>query len=202
MNKFDTLAKTWDENPSRVAMATLFANLISNNIQIAKTDTILDYGCGTGTCALSLSEFASKVIGVDASLQMLEKFREKAKDFTNDFTFLHTDLQSNAIKLPNANIIISTMTFHHLDNITNVISKFYEALTPNGFAAIADLDTEDGTFHDDGNDGVKHFGFDRDYIIDILKNCSFGNINAETAKTITKNNKEYSIFLITAQKIL
>lgn len=202
MSKFDHLASTWDEKPSRIEMSKTFANLISKSVNIPKNCIIIDYGCGTGTCALSLSKFASQVIGVDSSNKMLNIFKEKSKDFDTSFDFICEDLQKSDIVLPKCDLIISTMTFHHLKNPNSVVDKFYKTLKPEGYVAIADLDVEDGTFHDDGNEGVEYFGFDRAYIFDILKNAGFTDIEAQTAKIINKNNKSYSIFLITAKRVL
>jgi hypothetical protein len=70
---------------------------------------------------------------------------------------------------------------------------------------IADLDREDGSFHEDPT-GVEHHGFDRDWMKQSLKEAGFANIEIETAHTIQKPAKDdshtrsYPVFFISAQK--
>jgi len=44
-----------------------------------------------------------------------------------------------------------------------LFKQWSELLLPGRGAAVADLDTEDGSFHGD-NTGVKHMGFDRQHL--------------------------------------
>jgi len=53
------------------------------------------------------------------------------------------------------------MTLHHIKDVRGLLKRFHHALLPGGYIAIADLDKEDGRFHDN-HDGVFHHGFDRD----------------------------------------
>ena len=68
-----------------------------------------------------------------------------------------------------------------------------------GFIAIADLDTENGSFHDEDT-GVFHQGFCRDQLVNIISLTKFRNIKIETASTFRKVHGDYSLFLLTAYK--
>jgi hypothetical protein len=70
-------------------------------------------------------------------------------------------------------------------------------LEPNGFIAIADLDSEDGSFHSD-NIGVYHYGFNREKLENIAKKVGFKNIKFELASTINKPHAKFTVFLMTA----
>jgi ubiquinone/menaquinone biosynthesis C-methylase UbiE len=45
---------------------------------LSSTDTVLEIGCGTGTTALRLAPFVSRIVGSDVSSEMIAIAREKA----------------------------------------------------------------------------------------------------------------------------
>lgn len=201
MNKFEKLAATWDDKPSRIAMAKKFGEEISKAIELKSSYKLVDYGCGTGTCAIYLSQFVGNVIGIDSSKNMLERFSVKICEFNSEkFKLIEANLENEDINFNLPDVIISTMTFHHISDTKKVLKHFYNELKDGGYVAIIDLDKEDGTFHDLGNDGVKHFGFDRELFISNLKEIGFKNIKDKTIHEIHKNDKVYTIFLITGKK--
>ena len=68
---------------------------------------------------------------------------------------------------------------------------------------IADLDAEDGSFHDDPA-GVHHHGFERELITSLLTEVGFIECRDITADVIVKgaapDAKLFPVFLITANK--
>lgn len=54
---------------------------------------------------------------------------------------------------------MSAMTLHHIPDTDHILRVFHDLLKPGGWLAIADLDREDGSFHEPKVD-VQH-GFDR-----------------------------------------
>jgi ubiquinone/menaquinone biosynthesis C-methylase UbiE len=96
-------------------------------------------------------------------------------------------------------LIISSMTIHHIEDTLALFKKFHSLLKENGTIAIADLDSEDGSFHTDDT-GVFHCGFDRDEFAQMVKSAGFKNIKIQNASTITKSTNHYSVFLISADK--
>ena len=57
-------------------------------------------------------------------------------------------------------LIVSAMTLHHIAEISTLLCSLSRWLRSGGYLALADLDTEDGSFHQDLTD-VHHFGLDR-----------------------------------------
>jgi predicted methyltransferase len=91
------------------------------------------------------------------------------------------------------------MTIHHLDDILALFAKLYSMLNDGGFIAIADLDSEDGSFHSD-NTGVFHHGFDREALQLIAEEAGFKQVKFDTASTINKPHCTFTVFLLTAVK--
>jgi len=57
-------------------------------------------------------------------------------------------------------LIFSAMALHHVQNTDALLDRFASLTAPGGWIALADLDTEDGTFHS-GDSGPVHPGFNR-----------------------------------------
>ena len=96
--------------------------------------------------------------------------------------------------------IISSMAMHHVENTSDFLKALYAHLRPGGFIAVADLDTEDGNFHGQGNEGVFHFGFDREKLTAMAKEKGFEDVKFDTALTVDKPAGAYPIFLMTAYR--
>ena len=186
-------------NSKRVKNAQAIADSILKNINLNKDMHIMDFGAGTGLLSYFISEHINKVTAIDNSPSMLEKFREKSSLFACHTEALELDLSK---ELPDNLIydgIISSMTIHHIEDIEDMLTKMYNMIPKDGFIALADLDTEDGTFHSD-NEGVFHFGFDRNDLEKIAKKVGFRDICFETASTIKKPHQTFTVFLMTAKK--
>jgi ubiquinone/menaquinone biosynthesis C-methylase UbiE len=202
LNRFDEAAKTWDTKPSSLAMAKACVENINKIIKLKDDSKILDYGCGTGLVAFSLSNETNEVIGMDNSNGMVEQFNKKAKelDFSNIKAIQHNidneDLTQNEFDL-----IITSMSLHHIKNANIFIEKAYKALKNDGFLCINDLDKEDGTFHKKhNNEGVYHFGFDKNELENSLKNLGFKIIDYKIVHTDIREDREFPIFNLIAQK--
>jgi len=191
-------SKSWDMNSKRVQNAKSIAELIVKNIELNKTMEVMDFGAGTGLLSFFVSQKVAKIVAVDNSPSMLEEFQKKSREFASQTEVLQKDLSVETIDRK-FDGIISSMTIHHLEDTTALFSKFYKMLGNNGFIAIADLDTEDGSFHSD-NIGVFHHGFNRDSLEAIAKEVGFKEIKFETASVIKKPHRDFNVFLMTVIK--
>ena len=81
-----------------------------------------------------------------------------------------------------------------------MVKQFAAHLKRGGGVALADLDSEDGSFHENGTEGVFHLGFDRGEFELILAKHGFTNIRFADAYTVQTGNSSYPIFLAMATK--
>ena len=79
VSRFDEKAKSWDEEPRRVAMGAAIARAVEAKIGGSQRPRLMDYGCGTGLCSLPLAGRCSSVLGVDSSTEMLARLEAKAR---------------------------------------------------------------------------------------------------------------------------
>ncbi|MFA6451779.1 MAG: methyltransferase domain-containing protein [bacterium] len=208
MNRnFDIDAKNWDNDEGRMRVSLAVAAAMASALEPEGGETLLDYGAGTGVIALKLSERVGNVIAADSSRGMLEVLDGKiaASGVTNIRT-MFLDLVNDPYPAEgvSADIIVSSMTLHHISDTAKVISALYRILAPGGRIAVADLDSESGDFHAD-NTGVHHFGHDRATLKTAFANAGFRDINITTAHTLNKpassgELKSFPIFLLAARK--
>lgn len=202
---FDQMAADWDSNPMRVKLANDVADAIISQIKPTRDMDALDFGCGTGLVTLRLHPLVKSVTGVDSSRGMLEVIKRKVKD--KGLSDVHTqfvDFEHDGKVEGKFHLAVSSMTLHHVQEPAVFVKQMYDLLTPGGRVGVADLDKEDGSFHDD-NKGVLHFGFERGSLKALFEKTGFRDIRDVTATTVIKGGegkerREYPVFLITGRK--
>ena len=201
MSHFNARAKTWDEDPRRVALGAAIAKAVG--AKLSDRPRLLDYGCGTGLCSLPLASRCASVMGMDSASEMLAQLAAKAQaaGFTHVTTRRH-DLTAEPLTGLEFDVVLCAMTLHHVREVSRLLGRFQSLLGPGGLLALADLDEEDGSFHQDTR-GVEHHGFRREWIAEQLQVAGFSSVTFETAYEMEKPDaagvlRRYPIFLATA----
>ena len=189
-------SKSWDMSSKRVKNAKAIAESIVNNIKLDESMELMDFGAGTGLLSYFIAPYVHKIVAVDNSPSMLKEFEEKCKAFECETEIIQKDMSAETLERK-FDGIISSMTIHHLEDTSALFSKFYDMLRKDGFIAIADLDSEDGSFHSEDT-GVHHFGFDRKELEHIASDAGFKDIRFETVSVIKKPHRDFPVFLMTA----
>ena len=202
---FEAAAAGWDENPGRVKLAWEVAETIIRMAQPQREMHIADFGCGTGLLSLKLQPLVASVTGIDSSPGMLDIFKAKiaAGRFTNVQTRL-LDVEKGEVLSGHYDLIVSSMTLHHIRLPAALVHQLHAVLKPGGILAIADLDPDNGLFHED-NSGVHHFGFPRENVRTMFAEAGFGGLDECTATEIHKIGSDgikmrFSVFLVTGRK--
>jgi len=197
MSSFDQRANEWDKKDIRVNGALTIANAIRKNFTLHKKMEIMDFGVGTGLLGFEIAKSVKQVYGVDTSEGMLQKLKEKNRPECSIISY-HQDIIEEPIK-KEFDGVVSSMTLHHIKDLEAFFKTIYKNLKDGGFIAIADLESEDGTFHSD-NKGVFHYGFDERELVNIVKKSGFKDIKFENINTIKKPHREFGVFLLSARK--
>ena len=196
-DRFDQVASTWDADSARVRLATAVAAEIGRQVDLNPAMDVLDFGCGTGLLTLALAPRVRSVTGADSSEGMLAVLEEKVR--SQRLASVRPYLIGDATPLPDAgrfDLITSSMALHHVRDVAAIIAQFKALLRPQGQIALADLDTEDGTFHGPGVTDVHHLGFDREFLRKLLSQHGFVGLRDTTAIVQPRNGREYPVFLI------
>jgi len=200
---FDKEAAGWDEHPTRVQLAQDVASAIARAVPLGRTMDVLDFGCGTGIVTLQLAASVGTVTGVDSSQGMLEVLNAKIdrQGHTNVTTRrLHPGDEVSG----SYDLIVTSMTLHHVADIDAQLTQFFRTLNASGWLCVADLDPEQGEFHDD-NTGVFHLGFDREALRRAFVRAGFADVRDVTAAEVVKPTQKsglrtFRVFLMTGQK--
>lgn len=194
---FKDKAENWDTSDVRKSTPICISEAIKKRFVLNKEMSIMDFGVGTGLLGFLIAQDVKKVFGVDMSPSMLAKLKEK-----NTPELSIEAVEQDIVKEPLNDIfdgIVSSMTLHHVEDLKAFFKSIYNNIKEDGFLAIADLEKEDGSFHSD-NTGVYHFGFEKDKLCEIVKNCGFKDVVFETTTTISKPQRDFEVFLLSAKR--
>ncbi len=141
------------------------------------------------------------VTGMDNSAGMVEVFNQKAQDFGFDnIKAVQHNIDNEELPQNAFDVIVTSMTLHHILNPNDFFIKCKKALKPNGYLCISDLDEEDGTFHEKHkNDGVPHFGFSKAQMAQFYTNNGYKLIYLDDICTLERENGNFPIFLSIGQ---
>lgn len=197
---FDSAAATWDDNPQRRALAQQIAEAIAGAVPLRTDMRLMDYGCGTGLVTLALRPFVGHAIAADSSDGMLQALAAKvqASGLTN-VEPVRLDLEHEDWQGPSFDVIVSSMTLHHIQSAALVVRKLADMLVEGGTLAIADLDAGSERFHDD-NSGVMHHGFSADQRQELFQQAWLREIRTTEAARIRKPDAEYHVLLTVGKK--
>ena len=204
---FDLRAKTWDDNPTKSALAQAVAREIRAQVALEPQMTALEYGSGTGLLSFALRASGAPLKHItlaDSSRGMLAAADEKiASAGIDNMTTRLLDLASDPLPRERFDLVYSQMTLHHIDDTAGVLRSLYALLASPGTLCLADLDSEDGSFH--GADFTGHKGFDRRALERQASEAGFRDIRFTTAFTMRKTEapgaqKDFPVFLMVAEK--
>ncbi len=199
MSEFDARARTWDNDKMHLDRSEAIAAGIEKMIPLKSSMKALEYGAGTGILSFLLKDKFSEITLMDNSREMIKVCHEKCEYHQTKHIFpLVFDLEHSDFDRQ-FDLIYTHMVMHHVDDVVAMIRKFYDLLNPGGYLAIADLFTEDGSFH--GPDVKVHLGFDPVEFSNVLAETGFRNVEFESCFDIKRpTGQVFPVFLLKGQK--
>ena len=199
MATFDERAREWD-TPERRERAEAVAAAIRANVPLTKTTRTIDVGAGTGLLGFALADEIGDLVLAEPSEGMREVIGEKlaASDRT-DVTVIPFDLEAGPPAGELFDLAISLLVLHHVLDTAAALAAIRGLLRPGGRIAIADLDTEDGTFHSADAEGIHHLGFDRASLGELARQAGFVDVEFRTATEVVDEDRRYPVFLLLAR---
>lgn len=142
--RFKALTKIYDSLLSVTFPEKKIKQALINHLQLKGTETILDFGCGTGTLAIMIKEQFPLVnimgIDVDADIIRIAEKKIKAKDL--NISLKKYDGESLAfLSHQQFDRIVSSLVFHHIPTVTKriILSQLYSVAKQGGQLHIADF---------------------------------------------------------------
>ncbi len=200
MSTFDERAREWD-TPERRERAEKVAGAIRANVPLTSAARLIDVGAGTGLLGLALAGDVGEVVLAEPSTGMLEVVREKlAAGGPGNVTAVRFDLTSDPPPGDPFDMAVSLLVLHHVKDTTRALGAILRLLRPGGRIALADLDAEDGSFHDPDAEGIHHRGFDRDALAGLARAAGFVDVELRTATEIERDGRWFAVFLLLARR--
>ena len=143
------------------------ANLLSkNNFSTANLShfkgAALDIGCGSGILAFELAKHYATIVAIDISKEMLALAQQKRS--APNIQYIHMDADHLSLDRK-FDLITSSGTFHHLQNLQSTLQAIKELLNPQGKVVLRDVVSEVET----PATIVYLLGAAKDFIPDCLK---------------------------------
>jgi len=202
MTTFDERAREWD-TPERIDRARRVAAAIRETVPLRKTDRLIDVGAGTGLLGLALLDDVGEIMLSDPSAGMIEVATEKLAggDLPSVAAVRH-DLLVDPAPADRFDIAVSLLVLHHLEDTSAALAAILQLLVPGGRLALADLDTEDGSFHSADAEGIHHLGFDRATLAQLAEAAGFVDVATRTAMVIGQEAEVggFPVFLLTGRR--
>jgi tRNA (cmo5U34)-methyltransferase len=204
MNEFDIKAADWDMNPMHWDRSEVIAGEIKKIIPLNKEMKALEYGAGTGITSFLLKDCVKDIILMDNSTEMVKIMNNKIQGAkVKNMAALNFDLEHDDYKDGRFDLIFTQMVLHHVADIETILTRFAKLLNKGGYIAIADLYTEDGSFHGDGFTG--HKGFDPENLAIILQKNNVSGTSHYNCYTIERKISETrslqsGVFMLTGKK--
>jgi len=203
MDDFDAKAATWEANPGHLERTLAIARGIRSLVPLSTSMRALEVGCGTGLLSFALHEDLGTVVATDPSQGMIEVLQDKIRAARADnIRALRLDLAVEPV--PGAfHLVFLQMALHHIPDVDRFLLTSWESLEQGGWLCVADLDTEDGSFHGAGTEGI-HLGFDRPDLVRDVQGAGFHVVDIDTIFEIRRESatgeRRYPIFLLVARK--
>ena len=204
MNEFDIRAEGWDMNPMHIERSEAIAKQLLERIPLRPWMNALEFGAGTGITSFLLKDHLNKITMMDNSEEMVKIMKKKIRTSgVKNLEALVFDLENYNYTKSRFDLIFAQMALHHVIDIKTIIERFGQLLNPGGYLAIADLYSENGSFHGKGFEG--HKGFDVNQLSALLAETGFIETSVSPCYTIDKKisdseSKEFGLFLLTARR--
>ena len=135
-----------------------FREKVLNLGRVARGESVLDAGCGTGTLAIAAKKrvgAAGAVHGLDASMEMLERAEKKARKAGVEVFFRSGVAEALPFADAQFNVVLSTVMLHHLPQKARLqfASEIRRVLKPAGRVLIVDFEG----FSDQKRSILSHF---------------------------------------------
>jgi ubiquinone/menaquinone biosynthesis C-methylase UbiE len=153
---FDRWAPTYDRNIMNIFIDRIHHILLDQAVQANHSqppENVIDVGCGTGRLLRGAKKRwpEAYLIGIDPSWGMLEVARQR----TPGATFFNGSAESLPFPDDSADLVVSTLSFHHWSNQEAGLIEIARVLRPGGRFCLGDLGLPTYlawlTHHVDGN---------------------------------------------------
>jgi len=129
----------WFTTPIGALVKRYEAELLMDLLKPTKGEVILDAGCGTGVFTLDLLSFGTHIIGIDISLPMLMRAREKAGAYHLDL--FSADISSLPFRENFFDKVVSVTALEFIEDAKSALRELFRVTKKGGSIVVATLNS-------------------------------------------------------------
>lgn len=124
-NKFDKRAESLDDTTIKI--------IHKARKHLRESDSVLDYGCATGTITFEMAASVEAILGIDFSSRMIDIARSKAEQAKNEqIAFARATIFDQGLIANSFDAILAFDIFHLIEDVPQVMLRLNEILKPGG----------------------------------------------------------------------
>ena len=129
---WDKIAERYSKRP--VADEAAYRKKLQVTREYFRPDSeVLEFGCGTGSTAISHSQYVRHIQAIDISSKMIEIARGKAdQEDVDNVTFEQSTIEQIRVPDQSLDVVLGLSILHLLDNKEEAIAKVHRMLKPGG----------------------------------------------------------------------
>mmetsp|Transcript_8604 Transcript_8604/g.25860 ORF Transcript_8604/g.25860 Transcript_8604/m.25860 type:complete len:243 (+) Transcript_8604:151-879(+) len=143
---FDDKADTWDDSKMGKQMSSEFTAFVRSFDWCRPGIKVLEFGCGTGTNILALSDLTSSAHGVDVAPKMIDRFEKKINDLNMSARYTAQVLTSedgSELKENAYDLVICPFVLHHVSDHKQAFKRLADATVPGGHLVFGEVEGAD-----------------------------------------------------------
>ena len=140
---FNDISETYDflNHFLSCGVDIIWRNKFIKSLNFSNHDKVLDVATGTGDVAFAIrKKYKTEIIGLDLSVNMLEKAKQKSKKYKiDDISFIEGDAENLPFNDNTFDKLVISYGLRNLGNCERGLSEFYRVLKPNGKIGILEF---------------------------------------------------------------
>jgi ubiquinone/menaquinone biosynthesis C-methylase UbiE len=136
VNSLKTFNKEASSYDAKGVTCTKRTSCVIDELNREPFSSILDIGCGTGTSLSKIDTAEVEKVGLDISVEMIKKAKEK---LCGTSELCVADSEALPWRSDSFDVVISTFSFHHYENPQKILSEMQRIIKKNGRIIIYDL---------------------------------------------------------------
>ena len=146
---------------------------------------VADLGCGEGYLSIEAARWASRVVAVDRSKQVLARARDLAKRRgVRNILWKQGDLERLPLADRSVDVVLLSQALHHAADPARALGEAARILVPGGRVLVLDLRRHEQQWVRDRL-GDRWLGFDDDELARLLKGANLADVRVRVGARLT-----------------
>lgn len=130
---WDKISKNYDSRNMAKYAGTYNKTVELSKKYLKDTDTVLDYGCGTGITTIELAQDVKKVYAIDTSSEMIKVAQIKAENNgISNIEFDVSDIFNEQFQENSFDVVMAFNILCYLKDLNKMLDQVYKLLKPDG----------------------------------------------------------------------